>query len=221
MVVDNIGKRSPKKTFTANVEAIRADTLKKVDALGLDDAITTIARNVTLVTGDYKTALKRELVWLKRRQVSERAMAAHNERMKAAERSKAANRIEARRRVKRKPFDPEAGRYRMARPLPDATRRLSPGFEGYPSAARIDCPVCGVAPAAYLKYGRYICAVDRLSRKGVGCGHRWTGPMNPSEARRIEERRRMGYGTEPPEPMLTESMTTGTGYPPAPKEMTV
>lgn len=181
------------------------------------DSADHLERRAKRVTGELKKQLLKEAAAIRAREKSRLELAAHNARVARSEEVTKTRRVRGQRRVIDKPFDPEEGRYRTARPLPDATSRLKPGFEGYPRDARLDCPSCGLAPAAYLKYGRYICAVDRLSRKGVGCGHQWSGPMNASEARRIQERRAMGYGTEPPPAIITESMYPGTGYPAPPK----
>lgn len=74
------------------------------------------------------------------------------------------------------PFDPEAGRYRMARRLPGA--RVSPGM---PTGAPFICPHCGTSMPSYLGRGRYICGVRRLIPTNRGCGRTFYGACHASE----------------------------------------
>lgn len=80
-------------------------------------------------------------------------------------------------RVRKKPFDPEAGRYRMARAMPGAK-----SYDGMPTDAPHECPSCGASLPGYHGKGRYRCAVDRLAKKRYGCGYRWIGPSRRNEA---------------------------------------
>src|SRR5688572_29606884 len=79
----------------------------------------------------------------------------------AVERSEVAVRtgaVTGRKKERRRVFNPEAGRYRMARVLPQA-------YAGMPSGAPHVCPKCGANLPSYVGQGRYHCRINRLARK--------------------------------------------------------
>lgn len=173
-------------------------------------------RRAKSVTGEYKKELLATAKGYEKLADEMEAVKAHNAAVAVSSARNEAitttRRVVAVPIVKPAPFDPQAGRGRTARPLPGVIRR--PGYEGMPDGAPETCPRCGAAQPSYGRYGRYICAVDRLSRKGVGCGHIFDGPMTPSEAQRLRDL----APRLPPDPGWTRSQMYGMGYPEPPRE---
>lgn len=89
------------------------------------------------------------------------------------------------------PFDPEIGRYRMARRVPG---KRSP-HHGMPSDAAdvfgptLACPHCGAGMLSYVGRGRYHCGTRRLNAKGLGCDGYSYGPCNDAETPYTEAER--------------------------------
>lgn len=139
---------------------------------------------------------ERKRVELARKRADEQArLDAHNRRIReqAAARSAAKpGRIISKPRTPDPvPFDPERGRYRMARPMP-GVRAV---YDGMPYAAseafgpRLECPHCGARSLGYDGRGRYHCSTVRLAVKGIGCGRYSYGPCNPAETPYTEDER--------------------------------
>lgn len=136
---------------------------------------------------DERDAEKKRVELERRRKDEQARLDAHNRRIREQAATQAASkpgRIISKPRILPAPFDPERGRYRMARMLPGPVRPPStcmPRGAGEAFGPRLECPHCGAPMLGYVGRGRYYCSTVRLAVKGIGCGRYTYGPCNPGE----------------------------------------
>lgn len=134
-----------------------------------------------------KASQKIDPIELARRTANEQArLDAYNRRVETANAAngpaKPGRIVSKPRPLARPPFNPEAGRYRLARmPGGRLVYDRMPHDAGQVFGSRLECPQCGAPMLSYTGRGRYYCSMRRVSVTGVGCGRYSYGPCNPSE----------------------------------------